>query len=251
MLNVRMFHLRLIGYRSEETYKCTSCSVYRLQSSFTFLPLSFFLIFRSPLHGDLLLLYSLLELIKTLHLLAIWTFTWVSVPSDISLILLWVALANVTLFVCLLHINAAEKVAFLHLMRQLWLLPDVLHFPLSYCVRLTLLPTFAWMGSSLWRGRTLGPYSCVRGGIPPRTPFGSNRAQQGWARRCSGPYSLLGHGWALCGSPGPFVDFGEFHPYIVIRNVWFIVMCSWCNAHYNDVTLRFSVYFIFSNIIII
>ena len=98
-------------------------------------------------------------------------------------------------------------------MRQLWLLPDVLHFLLSCCVRLTLLPTFTWMGSSLWRGHTLGPYSCVRGGIPPRTPFGSNRAQQGWARRCSGPYSLLGHGWALCGSPSPVVDFGEFHPY--------------------------------------
>ena len=98
-------------------------------------------------------------------------------------------------------------------MRQLWLLPDVLHFPLSCCVRLTLLPTFTWMGSSLWRGRSLGPYSCVRGGIPPRTPLGSNRAQLGWAKRRSGPYSPLGHGWALCGSPGPFVDFGEFHPY--------------------------------------
>ena len=78
--------------------------------------------FRSPLHGDFLLLYSLLKLIRTLHLLTIWTFTWVPVLSDIHLIFLWVALANVTLFACLLHINAAEKVASLHLMRQLWLL---------------------------------------------------------------------------------------------------------------------------------
>ena len=112
------------GYRSEEMYKCTSCSGYRLQNSFTSLSLflSFSSILRSPLHGDFLLLYSLLKLIRTLHLLTIWTFTWVPVPSDIFLIFLWVALANVTLFACLLHINAAEKVASLHLMRQLWLL---------------------------------------------------------------------------------------------------------------------------------
>ena len=142
----------------------------------------------------ILLLYSLLKLIRTLHLLTIWTFTWVPVLLDIFLIFLWVALVNVTLFACLLHINAAEKVVFLHLMRQLWLLPDVLHFLFSYCVRLTLLPTFTWMGSSLWRGRTLGPYSCVRGGIPPRTSFRSNRAQQGWARSHLGPYSPFGHG---------------------------------------------------------
>ena len=76
--------------------------------------------FRSLLHGDFLLLYSLLKLIKALHLLTIWTFTWVSVPSDIHLIFLWVALANVTLFAYLLHINAAGKVASLHLMRQWW-----------------------------------------------------------------------------------------------------------------------------------
>ena len=43
---------------------------------FYILSLSFvFLILRSPLQGDLLFLYSLLELIRTLHLLAIWTFT--------------------------------------------------------------------------------------------------------------------------------------------------------------------------------
>ena len=134
------------------------------------------------------------------------------VPSDIFLIFLWVALANVTLFACLLHINAAENVAFLHLMRQLWLLPDVLHFSLSYYVRLTLLPTFAWMGSSLWRGRFLGPYLDVWGGIPPRTSSKNNQAQQDWARSHLGPYSLLGHGLASCGSPGPLLVW-EFNPY--------------------------------------
>ena len=166
---------------------------YRILSPLS-LFLSFSSILRSPLHGGFLLLYSLLKLIRTLHLLTIWTFTWVPVPSDIFLSFLWVALANVTLFTCLLHINAAEKVAFLHLIRQLWLLPDVLHFPLSCCVKLTLLPTFTWMGSSLWRGRTLGPYLCVRWGIPPQTSFRTNWAQQGWARSHLGPYSPLGHG---------------------------------------------------------
>ena len=112
---------KFTGYRSEEAYKCTSCSGYRIQNSFTSLPL-FFSILRSPLHGDFLLLYSTLKLIRALHLLTIWTFTWVPVPSDIHLIFLWVALANVTLFACLLHINAAEKVVSLHLIRQLWLL---------------------------------------------------------------------------------------------------------------------------------
>ena len=144
-------------------------------------------------HGDLLLLYSLLGLIRTLHLLAIWTFTWVPVPSDISFVLLWVALANVTLFACLLHINAAENVAFLHLMRQLWLLPDALRFLLSCCVRLTLLPTFAWMGFPLWRGHFLGSYLRVRGGIPPRMSSKTNQAQQDWARSHLSPCSLLGH----------------------------------------------------------
>ena len=87
-------------------------------------------------------------------------------------------------------------------MRQLWLLLDTLHFPLSCCVRLTLLLTFAWMGSSLWRGRLLGPYLRVRGGIPPRTSSETNQAQQGWAGSHLGPYSPLGRGWASCGFPG-------------------------------------------------
>ena len=98
----------------------------------TFLSISisfFFPLFRSFLHGDFLLLYSILKLIRALHLLTIWTFTWVPVPSNIYLIFLWVALANVTLFTCLLHINAAGKVASLYLMRQLWFLPG--HLTLS------------------------------------------------------------------------------------------------------------------------
>ena len=79
--------------------------------------------FRSLLHGDALLLYSLLKVIRALHLLIVWTFTWVPVPSDIYPTFLWVAVAKVTLFACPLHINAARKVASMHLMRQLWFPP--------------------------------------------------------------------------------------------------------------------------------
>ena len=119
-------------------------------------------LFRFPLHGDFLLLYSLLKLIRTLHLLTIWTLTWVPVPSDIHLIFLWVALANVTLFACLLHINAAGKVASLHLMRQLWLPPGHFIFSSFFLLPalwgLSLLPIFVWNDSLLWIGCTLGSY---------------------------------------------------------------------------------------------
>ena len=101
-------------------YRILSPLSLSLSLSFSILP--------SLLHRDFLLLYSTFKLMRALHLLTIWTFTWVPVPSDIYLIFLWVALANVTLFACLLHINAAEKVASSHLMRQLWLLPGRLTF---------------------------------------------------------------------------------------------------------------------------
>ena len=88
--------------------------------SFSISPSFFLPFFWSHLHGDALLLYSLLKVIRVLHLLIIWTFTWVPVPSDIYPTFLWVAMAKVTLFACPLHINAVRKVAFLNLMRQLW-----------------------------------------------------------------------------------------------------------------------------------
>ena len=116
-------------------------------------------------------------------------------------------------------------------MQQLWLFPDVLRFPLLCCVRLTILLMFTWMGFSLRRGRTLGPYWCVRGGIPPWTSYRSNRAQQGWARSHLGFYSLLGQGWALSRSPGPFADFGKFTPAISLfkKNVKSLAKCRGIN----------------------
>ena len=38
---------------------------------------------------------------------------------------------------------------------------------------------------------------------------------------------------------------------IALEGVWFAVMCPSCDVHYDNVTLRFLVYFIFSNITII
>ena len=133
-----------MGYWSEETYECISYPDYRILSS---LSLFFSSIFPSTLQGDLLLLYIPLKLIRTLHLFTIRTFTWVPVPSDTPLILLWVALANVILFVCLLYINAAGKVASLHLMRQLWLPPGRL--TLSICLGWLLTVDRAYVGSHL------------------------------------------------------------------------------------------------------
>ena len=120
-LNVRISPSCPLDIRSKETCGCTSVLDQRLWSLSLFL--LFFLppfFFRPPLHGDSFLLYSSLQVIRTLHLLIIWAFTWVLIPSDISPVFLWVVVAKVTLLACLLHINAARKVAALHLMWQLW-----------------------------------------------------------------------------------------------------------------------------------
>ena len=76
-----------------------------------------FLIFRSFPHGGSLTLYSSLWTILILHLLIIWAFIWVSVPSDTLFGFLWIVVANAALFMGLLHINAARKVASVHLMQ--------------------------------------------------------------------------------------------------------------------------------------
>ena len=122
-LNVRISPSCPLDVRSDETCGCTSVPDQRLWSFCLSSILSFFLFFLSPLYRDALLLYSLLKVIRALNLLIIWTFTWVPIPSDIYPTFLWVAVAKVTLFACPLHINAARKVASLHLMRQLWSLP--------------------------------------------------------------------------------------------------------------------------------
>ena len=128
ILSVRTFHLRSkdTGPRRRIRAPLALVTNYWILSTLS-LPL-FSSISQSPLHEDFLLLYSTLKLIRALHLLTIWTFTWVPVPSDIHLIFLWVALAEIILFTCLLYINAARKVASLHLMRQLWLPPGRLTF---------------------------------------------------------------------------------------------------------------------------
>ena len=166
-------------------------------------------------------------MIRTLHLLTILIFTWVPVPSDIYLIFLWVALANVTLFACLLHINAAEKIASLHLMRQLWLLPGRL--TLSAFLLCEAHPTthvcLGWF--SLWRGCILGPYLCVRGDIPPRTSFKIDWAQQDWARSLLVSLFPLGHGWAPCGAQGPLLALGILPLQVYLDRTYFTETENW------------------------
>ena len=84
-------------------------------------------------HKGFSTLYISLWIILTLHLSFIWDFTWVSVLSDTSYDSLWVVMTRVSLFRCLLHINAARKVVTVHLMwwQQLFLRSFGL-FPLSF-----------------------------------------------------------------------------------------------------------------------
>ena len=165
---------------------------------------SFFLsISWSPLHGDFLLLYSILKLIRALHLLTIWKFTWVLVPSDIHLIFLWVALAKITLFTYLLYINAAGKVAFLHLMRQLWLPPGRLTF--SFCLGWFLIVCRAYVGL---------PFGVSEEALLLGRPLNkSGLTGLGW--KSSGPVFPSCHGWAPRRAQGPLLTC-KFYPYICI-----------------------------------
>ena len=103
---------------SEETWRMYLCPCSKAMVLTLFFCSKF--LFSFPfLHGNSPLLYSPLEVVRALHLLIIWTFTWVSVSSDIFPIFLWVVVAKATLFASPLHINAAKKVAVMHLMWQL------------------------------------------------------------------------------------------------------------------------------------
>ena len=73
--------------------------------------------FRSLSHGGSLTLYSSIWTILILHLLIIWTLTWVLVPSDTLFGFLWVVVTKAALFRGLIHINAARKIAAVHLMQ--------------------------------------------------------------------------------------------------------------------------------------
>ena len=82
----------------------------------------------------------------------IWDFTWVSVPSNTSSGSLWVVITRVSLFRCLLHINAVRKVVTVNLIRwlQLFLRFFVLS-PLPFkSITYTLLLSFLKGFSSCW-----------------------------------------------------------------------------------------------------
>ena len=74
----------------------------------------------SPLllsHGGFLSLYISSWVILILHLLIIWSFTWVPVPSDTLSGILWVVVVKAILFRGHLNINVARKIAVVHSMR--------------------------------------------------------------------------------------------------------------------------------------
>ena len=73
--------------------------------------------FSLPFHGGFFTLYSPPRTIFILHLLAIWTLTWVLIPSGTVLRFLWVVVAKALLFRSLLYINAVKKVVVVPLMR--------------------------------------------------------------------------------------------------------------------------------------
>ena len=83
-------------------------------------------LFPSPFHEESSTLYSFFWIIFTLHMLIIWTLTWVLVPSTTFLNSLWVALAKVALFRLPFHINVASKVAVVQLIR--WCQPSLRYF---------------------------------------------------------------------------------------------------------------------------
>ena len=77
----------------------------------------FFSFSPSSSQGGSFPLYSPSWTLFTLHLLIIWVATWILVPSDTPSDLLWVVVAQATLFKSLLHVNAARKIVVMHLMR--------------------------------------------------------------------------------------------------------------------------------------
>ena len=177
------------------------------------LSLLFFSNFPISFMGIFLLLYSLLKLIRTLHLFTIWTFTWVPVPSDIHLIFLWVALANVILFACLLHINAAGKVVSLHLMRQLWLTPGCLTFSSFFLLCEAYPTTHICLGWCFTVDRAhIEP---VFGVSEETFLLGCLLKKLGWTElgwKSFGPLFPFCHGWTPCGAQGPLLTW-EFYPY--------------------------------------
>ena len=77
-------------------------------------------------------------------------------------------------------------------------------------------------------------WSYVWNEIGKSTKEGSKTFDKPWASSLQPRKELLIHCWKFIGG------------------VWFVVMCHhWCDICYDNVTLKFLVYFIFSNITII
>ena len=120
------------------------------------------LFFYRPLHGGSSTLYKSFLIIWTLHLLIAWIPTWVPIPSDTPFSPLWIAAAKIALIKGLLHINAARKVAAVHLMW--WWQLFFKYFEFS---SLSLVQEMHFNYLSIH----LVCICRVRGGVPPRTFF--------------------------------------------------------------------------------
>ena len=102
------------------------------------------------LHKGSRTLYSSPWIILTLHLLIIWTLTWVFVLSNALFGFLWVVITKIVLFKDLLYINAARRVAVMHLMRWQQLSPRYFWISITlvclWCTSLSL----EFLGRSPW-----------------------------------------------------------------------------------------------------
>ena len=87
-------------------------------------------LFPSPFHEESSTLYIFFWTIFILHLLIIWTLTWVLVLLATFPRSLWVVVAKVALFKGFLHINAASKLAVVHLMW--WCQPSLRYFRIFF-----------------------------------------------------------------------------------------------------------------------
>ena len=114
-LNIKQEYLSRWASNSRRLNRCMMIAL-KYQNGSNCCITIFFLPFRSPFHEEYSILYSLFWIIFTIHLLIIWTLTWVLIPSATFPSSLWVAITKVALFRRFLHINAASKVAVMHLM---------------------------------------------------------------------------------------------------------------------------------------
>ena len=164
------------------------------------------------LHGGFSTLYRLFLIIWTLHLLITWISTWVPIPSDTPFSLLWVAAAKAALFRGLLHINAARKVAVVHLMWWWQLFLRYFEFSSLSCVQGAYFNCLSIHLVYVYR---------VRGRVPPRTFFHLSSTNEACNVDHLSRVSLFGLVNVLGQGPRPNTLFWVLAPTIAPKNSGF------------------------------